>query len=115
MAWITPHGYRMLKVDGRQIFEHRRVVEQALRRRLTTTEIVHHLDGNKLNNVLSNLEVTTQGIHAHSHLYRGGRKRTLVTCCICTRDFVRIGYVARTCSRPCRARLSWYSRKRRAA
>jgi len=37
------------------IAEHRVVVEQAIGRYLTKKEAIHHIDGNKTNNVLSNL------------------------------------------------------------
>jgi replicative DNA helicase len=37
------------------VFEHRYLVERALGRKLTKNEIIHHLDGNKQNNEISNL------------------------------------------------------------
>jgi len=43
------------------------MVEQSLGRELTSDEDVHHKDGNKLNNVLSNLEVLTKKEHAIKH------------------------------------------------
>jgi hypothetical protein len=39
------------------VYEHRHVVEQKLGRYLLRTEIVHHKDGNKLNNNIDNLEL----------------------------------------------------------
>lgn len=39
------------------VYEHRFLMEQMLNRNLSKTEIVHHKDGNKLNNELSNLEL----------------------------------------------------------
>lgn len=47
--------------------EHRVVAEQKLGRQLLHGEIVHHLDGNKHNNVPSNLEVMTQADHLRLH------------------------------------------------
>lgn len=42
---------------GRYVAEHRLVMEQTLGRFLQPTEVVHHRDGNKLNNAPENLEL----------------------------------------------------------
>lgn len=47
---------------------HRVVMEQTLGRPLAKGEIVHHKDGNKLNNDPSNLEVMTQSEHVREHI-----------------------------------------------
>jgi hypothetical protein len=47
--------------------EHRVVAEQKLGRKLITGEIVHHIDGDKLNNDPSNLEVLTAAEHMRRH------------------------------------------------
>jgi len=46
---------------------HRVVAEQILGRQLNRHEVVHHRDGNKLNNDPSNLEITTQPDHINAH------------------------------------------------
>lgn len=46
---------------------HRSVMEEKLGRRLNPDEIVHHKDGNKLNNDISNLEVMDRGEHSRLH------------------------------------------------
>lgn len=46
---------------------HRLVVEEHIGRRLSSDEIVHHIDGNKLNNDISNLQVMTRGEHSSLH------------------------------------------------
>lgn len=55
-GWID-QAHRFLSIDGHRIAEHRWVVEQREGRKLTSDEIVHHVDGNPLNNDPENLVV----------------------------------------------------------
>src|SRR5574337_26216 len=66
--------YRLIRVNGgRQQLEHRVVMARILGRPLLRSEIVHHIDGNGLNNSPDNLEVLSQTEHrAHRH---GGPRR----------------------------------------
>ena len=66
---IDDKGYRMVYVNGRRIQEHRAVMEAALRRRLETREHVHHINGDKLDNRLENLEVLDIREHSRLHHY----------------------------------------------
>lgn len=61
---IVPDGYKKITINGQRILEHRYVMEQHIGRKLKRTEIVHHIDGNRINNVLSNLVITHQSHHA---------------------------------------------------
>jgi hypothetical protein len=60
---MTSHGYRRIRIedpDGgtvRWVLEHRYVMEQHIGRPLLSGENVHHIDGNKINNDISNLEL----------------------------------------------------------
>ena len=59
--------YREVVRDGKRIFEHRWVVEQALGRPLGPDEIVHHINGDSLDNRLKNLRVMDRGSHSREH------------------------------------------------
>ena len=48
-------GYLFFRIDGRKIAFHRWVMEQILGRRLSSEEVVHHVDGDKLNNDPANV------------------------------------------------------------
>ena len=78
-------GYRQLIVDeyhprkkdrkgGNYVFEHILIVETAIGRFLEEHEIIHHIDGNKQNNLLENLYLCSgenrkesSRIHNHAH------------------------------------------------
>ena len=61
---------------GQRVAKHRFVVEQALGRALLPGEVVHHKDGDSLNNALSNLVViSSQQLHA-SLEFHGRRAKT---------------------------------------
>lgn len=47
---------------------HRVVAEQKIGRELKKGEIVHHIDGNSLNNHPENLEIMSQSKHIKLHL-----------------------------------------------
>lgn len=58
-------GRTYRKRNGRH--EHRVVVEQKIGRVLRPGEVVHHIDGDKLNNDPDNLAVMTQAEHMRKH------------------------------------------------
>jgi hypothetical protein len=53
--------------------EHRLVAEEMLGRWLESSEVVHHIDGDKTNNDPSNLEVMTRGAHFRAHFEAVGK------------------------------------------
>ena len=65
-GWIE-RGYWYICIDGRKIAFHRWVVEQMLGHPLSSHEIVHHVDGNQLNNDPANLVILTRAEHTRIH------------------------------------------------
>ena len=70
-GYIDYRGYRFIHIDGKQIAEHRYLMEQKLGRKLKRREQVHHLNGIKNDNRKENLSVMELGEHQkkeHSRL-----------------------------------------------
>ena len=61
---IASNGYRVICKHGKKnLYEHRVVAEEMLGRPLESNEVVHHTDGDRVNNDPSNLEVMTRKEH----------------------------------------------------
>lgn len=61
-------GRRYVKTgEGKYRLEHRAVIEASIGRRLRTSEVVHHKNGNPSDNRLDNLLVVTQSEHMKIH------------------------------------------------
>lgn len=60
-------GYIRRRINGLMTREHRYVVEKHLGRKLLLEEVVHHIDGNKANNNIDNLEVMSKPEHDKLH------------------------------------------------
>lgn len=83
---ITNYGYKKVKAHEHPnadkfgyIFEHRLIMSKHLGRPLLSSEHIHHKDGNKLNNDISNLEIITLEEHSRLHSLLNPQPRCEVT------------------------------------
>lgn len=63
---MTLH-YKARRVCGKKIDEHRYVMECHIGRPLLSSEVVHHIDGNKQNNSIDNLQIVSHAEHLQLH------------------------------------------------
>lgn len=76
-------GYKYIRVNGKDVGEHILVMTRHLGRRLKRNEVVHHIDGNKLNNSLENLQLMTRQEHSRLH---SSLRRTNASCLRCGKE-----------------------------
>lgn len=74
------------------VLEHRVLMENKLNRLLETNEEVHHIDGDRHNNTIENLEVVSRGEHQRLHMklrFPKGRTMIAMVCDGCGTTFER--------------------------
>ena len=72
---IINASYKTIQVNKKQVRLHRHIIEEFLGRKLSSDEVVHHKDGNKLNNDIGNLEILTRSEHLKKHYKEIGGQR----------------------------------------
>ena len=73
-------AYKRKKINGRRIDEHRLTMENHLGRKLLRNEIVHHIDGDKFNNEISNLKLCSYKEHSVIHNQKHPLSKPCVIC-----------------------------------
>lgn len=59
--------YKTIQVNGKQVRLHRFIMEEHIGRTLSSNEIVHHINEDKFDNRLENLEILTRSEHLKKH------------------------------------------------
>ena len=67
-GWFDSNtGYRRVRIGGKQKREHRAIIEKYLGRKLNNDEVVHHINHDKTDNRIENLEVMQRSLHISLH------------------------------------------------
>ena len=103
------------RTKNRYVLLHRIIMENYLGRLLEDNEVVHHIDYNKLNNKIPNLELMLRIEHIKLHMNDTTRKYVILKCPWCNNEFEiphnnsflskKGKYSCTCCSNSCRGKL----------
>jgi len=64
---VNYHGYKIVSHHNKRTHEHTVIMEKHLGRKIREHENIHHINGNKLDNRIENLELMTRRNHSSLH------------------------------------------------
>jgi hypothetical protein len=62
-GWHNHCGYKIITFNCKRMYEHRHIMEQHLGRKLLKDEVIHHINGNKSDNRIENLQIMNPKQH----------------------------------------------------
>jgi len=80
--------YKHIMYKGKIVLEHRKIMEDIIKRPLEKEELVHHIDGNPWNNNIENLKIVTK--EEHMKLHKKEPKTVELICDTCKIKFKRL-------------------------
>ena len=90
--WMVtpPDGYKgKTYIEGRYVFEHRLLMQQKIGRLLKREEVVDHINGDRLDNRIENLQILSPIEHNKKHyVYKGDN----IWCKLCNKGFRKSPY-----------------------
>jgi len=96
-AYFIDKQHPLASNNAGRVHLHRHVASLKYGRWLTSEDVVHHRDSNRLNNDPDNLEVTSRSAHAIGH----APKRQSAVCPGCHRVFIKSRPEQARCSKKC--------------
>ena len=103
------YAYRQTKINGKKMLQHRAIMEKHLGRPLLTEEYIHHVNGEKKDNRIENLEVMNPVDHGREHHLR---HPLVKTCEACGCEFVP-HKTKRKRAKNCSIKCGWVSSSRK--
>ena len=105
-AWNPDSSpYKRVNRDGRTTGLHRAVIEESLGRRLSSDEVVHHVNGDKTDNRAENLIVMSPTAHSQLHTRIHPVTKTCRACGVIFSPPAKRRKRTQTCSPQCRRSL----------
>ena len=60
--------YKAIKINGKKHDLHRYIMESHIGRKISFNEVVHHINGDKTDNRIENLEIMDRSMHSRNHM-----------------------------------------------